>query len=435
MNRLILLTRNNVQEISNNQLCVGCGTCIAVCPTDCISIHVNKRGNYEAFVDGKRCTACKLCLKVCPSNLIDFNTMNISIFGKPPSDILIGNYQRLYLGYAKDSHIRNMGQSGGLITALLAFAIDKGLIDGAVVTRMTRKDLSPEVIVAENKDELLDAAGSKYCYAPVNTAIKKILKKPGKYAVVELPCQMYGLRKLEDLLPQLNGKVFLHIGTFCSHAMSLAAIDFLSQRAKIQREDIDTFNYRTKKLRGWPGDVLFNLKNGRTKYLPREYRVVSKQFFVPWRCRMCSDYLNEFSDIAFGDAWLPSVLKRKKGETIVISRTKKGDDLIRNAKEEGIIEVRELSRWEFLKAQKRSILKKKQALGISLFVARMFGNSIPIYSSTNPKSNKITLFQKCGQFISSKMPFFRVTNYFLKNLPFPLLRFYAKLVDFNLINR
>jgi coenzyme F420 hydrogenase subunit beta len=427
---MIMLMGNNVQEISNNQLCVGCGTCVAICPENCIKIDLNSKGNLEAFVDEKQCTTCKLCLAVCPSNVIDLKKMNISVFGKAASDELIGNYRRFYIGHAKEGRIRNIGQSGGLITALLAFALKKGVIDGAVVTKLNENSLRTETYVAKTESELINAAGSKYCYAPVNTSIKEVLRKTGKYAVVELPCQMYGLRKLEELSPQLRDKVFLHFGVFCSHTMSLAVINFLAHRAQIQKDSIKTFTYRAKKIRGWPGDVLFTLKNGKTKHVPREHRAVSKLFFTHWRCKMCSDYLNEFSDICFGDAWLPRVLQEKKGETIVIARTKKGDDLICEAQKEGIIEVKEIPRNVFLQAQKPSILKKKKQLSTSLSVAKMFGKVVPIYETTNINPAKLAFLQQIVEYIASKLPYFRISNYLLKNMPFPLLKICNRITDF-----
>lgn len=355
--------------------------------------------------------------------------MNVSVFGKAASDDLIGNYRRFYVGYAKENCTRSAGQSGGLITALLGFALKKGAIDGAAVTKLG-KNLQPETFVAKSEGELLDATGSKYCYSSVNTAIKEILRKKGKYAVVELPCQMYGLRKLEERSPQLRDKVHLHFGVFCSHTMSLAAIDFLAKRAGIQKESIEAFAYRAKKNRGWPGDVLFTLKNGKTKHVPRVHRAVSKNFFTPWRCRLCVDYSNEFSDICFGDAWLPRVRKEKKGETIVVSRTKRGDDLIQEAIKEGVIEVKEISRSVFLQAQKKSILKKKKQFSTSLCFAAMFGQAVPRYESVNLKSTKIGLIQQTVEYIGSKLGAFRISKYLLENMPFPLLKVCNKIFDF-----
>lgn len=417
----------NIQEISRQHLCVGCGTCTVICPTNAIKICLNDRGFHEAVVDNSRCTACKLCLEVCPSHVIDFDEMNDFVFNKRASDNLIGNYIRFYVGHAKDSPIYQSGQSGGLITALLAFALEKDFIGGAVVTKMVEPDpLHPKVIIAKNKEELLFATRSKYCSAPVNMKIKEILKRSDKFAVVGVPCQIYALRKLEKLMPQLKDKIILDMGLFCSHVLSLNVIGFLSCKAGFQKEDIIKFDYRAKEWRGWPGDVLFKLKNGTTKFLPREYRMLTKNFFSPWRCKMCYDHLNEFADISFGDAWLPEVVKHRKGETIVITRTERGENLIQKAKEEGVIEVKEVSRNALMQAQKRSTIRKKNWLEAHLCVAKLFGQAIPNYCVKYPKSTKPQIFQTIWDYMNSQIPHSKLTYYLLKNLPLPLLKVYIK---------
>ncbi len=417
----------NTQEISKQRLCVGCGTCTVICPTNAIEMRINDRGFFEAVVDNSKCTACKLCLEVCPSYVIDFDEINNFVFNKRASDDLIGNYMRFYVGHAKDSSIYKSGQSGGLVTALLAFALEKGFIDGAIVTKMVEPDpLHPKVIIAKNKEELLSATRSKYCSAPVNMEIKEILKRDGKYAVVGLSCQIYALRKLERLIPQLKDKIVLHMGLFCSHVLSLKVINFLSYKASVHKEDIAKFDYRAKEWRGWPGDVLFKLKNGTTKFLPRNYRMLTKNFFTPWRCKMCYDHLNEFADVSFGDAWLPEVVRQRKGETIVITRTKRGENLIQKAKEEGVIEVREVSRTTLMQAQKNSITRKKNWLKAHLYVAKLFGRAVPNYYVKYPKSTKSQIFQTICDYVNSQIPYSRLAYFFLKNLPLPLLKGYLK---------
>jgi len=139
------------------------------------------------------------------------------------------------MGYATDHSMRWTGQSGGLVTALLVFALEEGLIDGAVVTRMSKSDpLSPETVVAESKKEILNASKSKYCPVPLNVAVKEVLKKNGKYAIVGIPCQIHGIRKLEMIESKLKNKIILHLGLFCSHTLSY---DQLNEFADISLGD------------------------------------------------------------------------------------------------------------------------------------------------------------------------------------------------------
>jgi len=45
-----------------------------------------------------------------------------------------GIYRRLCIARASDPKVRRISQDGGAVTALLLFALEKGIIDGAIVS-------------------------------------------------------------------------------------------------------------------------------------------------------------------------------------------------------------------------------------------------------------------------------------------------------------
>ena len=47
--------------------CIGCATCVAVCPVD--AIHVM---NEKAHIDDEICTGCGACVDACPEGAIQF---------------------------------------------------------------------------------------------------------------------------------------------------------------------------------------------------------------------------------------------------------------------------------------------------------------------------------------------------------------------------
>lgn len=56
-------TANAAQRISRDEdNCVHCGTCIAICPSDAISLDQETR---RVIFDKERCSACGLCTRVC----------------------------------------------------------------------------------------------------------------------------------------------------------------------------------------------------------------------------------------------------------------------------------------------------------------------------------------------------------------------------------
>jgi coenzyme F420 hydrogenase subunit beta len=231
-----------IKSVVKNDLCTGCGTCIALCPEEAIKLTINeKKGIYVPEVNEEKCNNCGICYEVCPGHSVDFKGLNLETFGKEPKDVLIGNYLNCYIGHSTDYGIRYNSSSGGLVTQLLIFALEEGIIDGALVTR-TKKDnpLEPEPFIARTKEEVIEATKSKYCPVPVNIVLKEILnsKEGEKFAVVGLPCHIHGIRKAEQINKKLKEKIVLHIGIFCSHTPNFWGTELLFERMKIKREDI-----------------------------------------------------------------------------------------------------------------------------------------------------------------------------------------------------
>jgi dissimilatory sulfite reductase (desulfoviridin) alpha/beta subunit len=48
------------------ELCDICGTCVAVCPVDAITVT-----EFKVKIDNDICTNCMNCLKVCPAKAIE----------------------------------------------------------------------------------------------------------------------------------------------------------------------------------------------------------------------------------------------------------------------------------------------------------------------------------------------------------------------------
>jgi coenzyme F420 hydrogenase subunit beta len=47
------------------------------------------------------------------------------------------------------------------------FALEEGIIDGALVTRMKKdRPLEPEPFIARTREEIIEASKSKYCGVP-----------------------------------------------------------------------------------------------------------------------------------------------------------------------------------------------------------------------------------------------------------------------------
>ena len=368
-----------LKEIIKNRLCTGCGTCISICPSSALKIKINKsEGIYIPEIDEKNCIDCKMCLKVCPGYSIEYRKLNEDIFNKQPDDASFGNYINCYVGHATDKEIRFSSSSGGLVTAMLIYALEKKIIDGALVTRMKKNNpLEPEPFIAETRDEILDASKSKYCPVPANIALKDILQSESikKIASVGLPCHIHGIRKAQMINKILKDKIILHLGLFCANTISFnGTIRKLSQLG-ISKEDIIKLNYRGD---GWPGGLSIYLKSNEIKnFALNRYYDKSFSLFKPYRCLMCSDHANELADISFGDAWNINEADNI-GNSLIVSRNIKAEKILLDMLNENVINMEKID-INKAKDSQGNMMWKKNYLKSRMDFYRFLGYAIPNY--------------------------------------------------------
>ncbi|MGB2841623.1 MAG: Coenzyme F420 hydrogenase/dehydrogenase, beta subunit C-terminal domain [Halobacteriota archaeon] len=385
------MNNNTIAQVVKDELCTGCGTCIALCPEEAIKLTINeKKGIYVPELNEGRCNECGICFNVCPGHEVDFKGLNLEVFGKEPEDILIGNYLNCYVGHSTDYDVRYNSASGGLITQLLIFALEEGIIDGALVTRMKKdKPLEPEPFIARTKEGIIEASKSKYCPVPANIALKEILnsKEGGKFAVVGLPCHIHGIRKAEQINKKLKQKIVLHLGLWCSTTCNFLGTEFVLKRLGVSKEAVKELNYRGE---GWPGGMSVQLKNGEKRFIPLgDYWDTNFSSFRPSRCRLCSDAIAEFADICFGDYRGQSAyLNEKIGNSDIISRTITSENILQRMLSKQKIEIWRVSSSDVATSQGYFHSKKNVKACFHLF--RLLGKKIPIYNQELLKPPLIT---------------------------------------------
>ena len=423
--------QNVSKHIRPNKLtCRQCGTCAGMCPTGAIEMERDVNGNYFPLINDTLCTDCNICIESCPGFSIDFKLLNMSIFNKSPDDKLLGNYIGCYLGYTTDNEVLKNASSGGIISSLLIYALEKGVIDGAVVTKLSRENpLKPEIIIARSKEEILSAAQSKYIPVPLNIAIREILHNDGKFAIVGLPCHIHGMRKAENLNPPLKEKVVLHIGMICGHTDNLQATYLHLRRKGIPIEELKRIEYRAG---NWPGEVRATLKNGTIRsenYRASDFKHLHTcGFFMPLCCTLCSDATNELADISVGDAWLPEFEKLEHGISEVLSRTRQGDGMLQDAARDGKIRLMNLDAVKIKRSQLYQLAFKKKTIVARMSSQRLIGRDITTINTNFLKPTPVidhlgAFFLYSSIYVASK----RFSREVLAHIPSFLLSAYSKM--------
>lgn len=356
------MKNNTIEFVTDKNSCTGCGTCFSLCPNNAIKMKIDeKKGVYLPKIDEKKCNSCGICCKVCPGYELNFDSLNFEIFRQKPENMNIGYFLNCYIGFSRNESIRLNSSSGGLITQILIFALEKGIINGALVTKMNKENpLEPEPFIAKTKEEIIKAAQSKYCPVPANVALKQIIDSNTneKFAVVGLPCHINGVRKAQQINKKLKNNIVFCLGILCNHTPNFLATDLFLQRYNIQKEDIIEINYRGN---GWPGHM--SIKT--TKYIleipqGKCWWFLGSHFFYSKSCLTCSDGFCELSDASFGDAWLPEVLNDKKGTSIIVTRTKKMTQLLHEMDNE--LELKKIDSNKITKSQAEMLYFKKKCL-------------------------------------------------------------------------
>jgi coenzyme F420 hydrogenase subunit beta len=325
-------------NIIDKDLCARCGVCIGVCPVNAIGLDEDA---YPELIE--RCTDCGFCTKCCPGGEVDYPVLSKSVFGTSYiPDTLEGHVESRYVCHSLNEEDRNNGASGGMVTALLVYMLEKGKIDGAVVVGMDAEiPYRTKGILATTIDEIRDAAKSKYCITPSMEVFQEIRKRGGRYAVVALPCQIHGLRKMASVDGNLSGKIVCILGLYCHSNMNLNGHLEALEVSRIPLNDVARFEFRGG---GWPGGFYVTKKDGSSislhKINIKNVMTVMFRLYGADRCGVCVDALAEYADLSFGDFWAfdyTADFSDLERCTLISQRTQVGLKILREAEADGAI--------------------------------------------------------------------------------------------------
>jgi coenzyme F420 hydrogenase subunit beta len=130
-------------EVVTSGLCTGCAGCIVACPHDVLGYNDND-GVYKPFhledelgpdncIHGEK--GCTSCTRACPRFRTWEPEIDEFLFGRPRrADEVDGISKDIILARASDKTVHEMGQDGGLVSAILIWCLENGYIDAALVS-------------------------------------------------------------------------------------------------------------------------------------------------------------------------------------------------------------------------------------------------------------------------------------------------------------
>ncbi len=388
----------NISYTIKNDLCLGCGICQSACPSNAINILV-KNGRFIPHIDKTKCKndrGCHRCHDICPGLGIDLKRIANEQFTDEQikSDAWVGSYLKCFTGHSNNEEIRYHSASGGMVSQFLIFLLEKGYIDGAVVTAFDEKnELMVRSYIAHNREEVLQAKSSKYAPVSLHGMSQAIKKENGsRYVIVGLPCHIQGFRKLEEKDRNFKDKIVGYFAIYCSSGRTFYLTEHVFKERGIRKENLTYFAYRdegclgslvAKQQSGDPAENI-NKKNNIYKERFQSYYHPLRSFFIPRRCLFCIDHYGELGDVCFGDIHIKPYMDDKIGINSLIVRKKKWLDLLEEAQKEGIITLNEIT-VDTLNASQRMAGKKKGRNERFIVLNKRLGHIVPIYDIPLPK--------------------------------------------------
>ena len=331
------------EDVLKKELCVDCGACVGLCP-------------YFESYQGKiaMIASCGLpagrCHAHCPKVELDLEEVTASLTGKAYDGSPIGHYLSINKARAGEK-IRGKGrfQNGGAVSSIVAFAMKTGMIDAAALTG--REGLLPIRVLATSEDEILACASSKYMAAPTVASVNAYAKSgKKKLGVVGTPCQITAVSqaKLDPLKrgAKFHDPVALTIGLLCTWAVDTRKfISLLASRTdigKVTGMDVPPPPAAVMEIRTTDGGFSIPLEEVRRT--------------IPKGCAICPDMTAELADISVG------AMEGDYSWNTLIVRNAKGADLVRQAVNQGYLEIVAMPEENLANLNQGAAGKKRRAI-------------------------------------------------------------------------
>ncbi|EPY4835453.1 MULTISPECIES: Coenzyme F420 hydrogenase/dehydrogenase, beta subunit C-terminal domain [Klebsiella] len=358
-----------------NGYCVGCGAC-AVPEQSPFKIVMDDYGQYQSALKDANvfATTQNDYEKLCP---FGSGAPNEDEIGKQQFSETceyndqVGYYNGVFAGHVTEGDFRNQGSSGGMGTWVLNELLSKGLVDYVVHVKSetAAEDLHNipfKYQVSESLEETQQGGKSRYYPIELSEVLKTVRNKPGRYAVVGLPCFIKSIRLLQAQDPVLAERIQYCVGLVCGHLKSAHYAESLAWQMGIPPQDLEGIDFRAKDP-SQPANRYSTYAKG-----PSGEKVVptNQLFGADWgagafkykACDFCDDVFAETADVVLGDAWLPEYVQDSYGTNVVVTRNQDIRQLIVNARIEGRLEMDDLSVEKAVQSQDAGLRHRKRGI-------------------------------------------------------------------------
>ena len=356
-----------IHDLRLTHFCTGCGLCQSL---KIAELNIDEKGFSFPYVGNE-----EQLKTLCPAVSKNIGALDGSkIWGKN---------EAVYIGWSNKAEVRTKASSGGVLSEILIFLLEKGLVNEVIhCTADPNVPTKVDVFFSKTSEEILQRSGSRYAISHPLIKINQI-DTAKKYAFVGRPCDVAVLRNylktntaVSDAIPYLFS--FFCMGTPSALAQS-ELLDALSC------PDCKELTYRGQ---GWPGFTVAKDSDGKTYQMTygESWGKILGRDLMPL-CKFCIDGIGEEADISCGDAWYQLEngspdFSEHDGRNIVFARNSKGVKLLQSMMASGCVTLQEIPDYtSYLNKIQKSQRERKAFLGDRILALKVSNRPYPNYTA------------------------------------------------------
>jgi coenzyme F420 hydrogenase subunit beta len=372
----------DINDVSEAQLCCGCGACAAIAPDQIEMIDVIDHGRRPRMRPGsKNEAALEAAMQACPGVSIGHERGDRADGAIEELRAAWGPVLDVWEGHAADEAIRFAGSSGGVASAIAVACLESMNMHGVLHIR-ARHDapILNETVLSTTRDEILAATGSRYAPASPAEGLGRIENAPEPCVFIGKPCDVAAATKARRRRPRLDENLGLTVAIFCAGTPTTrATMRLLEELGVDDPADVINLRYRGN---GWPGRATATIRTPRgVEQRSFDYERAWGEILTndkQWRCHVCADHTGEFADIAVGDPWYRPVSADEPGRSLVLVRTERGRRILDAACAAGYLTLTQADP-QCLPLSQPNLLRGRAAVWGRLLACRMLGVPAPRY--------------------------------------------------------
>jgi coenzyme F420 hydrogenase subunit beta len=353
---------NRIQQLSDiveNGLCMGCGLCQAIAGRDRIAFVITEDGRQRPLQTAPIAPEhWQSIRRSCPG-------LNV---GAPADagpggavDPVWGPVRRVALAHAADPEVRFRAAGGGALTALAVHLVTSGQVDSVMQVRAAKgHPMRTETVISRTEQAVIRASGSRYGPSTPLDSIRAALDRGERFAFVGKPCDISGLRNYAREDARVDQFCVAMLALMCGGGPEFRKSRDLVQDLGYQERDVTLMRYRGY---GNPGRARVEMRDGRAFELTyAELWDDESKWCSQTRCRLCPDGIGEGADLVSGDFWPHcQPTHEDAGFNSVLVRTPRGQAIFDAAVSAGALTVtRDLTLADMSFTQPHQVKKKQE---------------------------------------------------------------------------